>query len=130
MIKDLWWNDYVGIKFVNGGRDRNGCDCAGLVCLVYRELLQLDVSQHFGFYDATDRQQAADLLLRASREWNEVQTPADFDVALLRELGTPCHVGIVCNKGRSILHVQAGINAVIQDLSAWTGHIDSFWRQP
>lgn len=32
-----WVNDYVGIPYAVGGRDRNGLDCWGLLCVVFRE---------------------------------------------------------------------------------------------
>ena len=34
---NTWWNKYVGIPYAPGMSSRDGCDCWGLVRLVYRE---------------------------------------------------------------------------------------------
>lgn len=126
-----WWNDFVGVPFKNGGRDRQGCDCAGLVCLVYQELLGVDVGVDFGFYDSEDRYTAEQLIDAASVNWTEIEKPQDFDVVRLCIHGDPCHVGIICNGGKSILNVRAGVNAVIEPLyrDPWKRRTHSFWRR-
>lgn len=127
----MWWNAFVGIPFKNGGRDRAGCDCAGLVCLVYQELLKLDVGIDFGFYNAEDRYTAEQLIDSASRHWTEVTEPQDLDVVRLLVHGDPCHVGIVCNGGKSVLNVRARVNAIIEplDRDPWKRRIHSFHRR-
>jgi len=127
-----WWNDYVGIKFVDQGRDRSGCDCAGLVCLVYSEQLNRDIGAQFGFYDSNDASQTAELFADASKDWDQVTEPQDFDVVRLIVQNEPCHVGIVCNGGKSVLNVRKSTRAVIEPLDArpWNARIDSFWRYP
>lgn len=131
-----WWNDYVGIPYKDGGRERDGADCAGLVCLVYREQLKLDVDESFGFYDPDNREEASGLLKKASDKWLPVE-PEDvkeFDVVRLKIYSDPCHVGIVfkCDDGLRVLNVRKGVNAVIEPLDAqpWSTRIDSFWRKP
>lgn len=125
-----WWNKYVGIPYKDSGRDRDGADCAGLVCLVYRDELGRDVDQDLGFYDALDKDQATELLgVATSAQWEQVQEPQDFDAVLLLIHGEPCHVGIICDGGKSVLNVRAKVNAVIEPLDGiWASRIDSYWR--
>ena len=126
-----WWNDYVGIPYRDAGRAQTGCDCAGLVVLVYKERLGIDLADEFGFYDPQDSKQSADLLQQVSRGWQKVEEPQDFDVVKLLVMNDPCHVGIVCNGGKSVLNTRLHVNAVIEPLHTgkWATRIDSFWRQ-
>jgi probable lipoprotein NlpC len=126
-----WWNNYVGIPYKDGGRDRTGCDCAGLVCLIYKEQLGIDVDHDFGFYDPADRTHSVELLDDLSKDWQEVQEPRDFDVVRLRVFSDPCHLGIIVNGGNHILNIRKGVRAVIEPLNRrpWSTRIDSYWRQ-
>lgn len=36
-------NDFIGIPFVDKGRDIKGCDCYGLIKLYYKEILNIDI---------------------------------------------------------------------------------------
>ena len=46
----MWTDDYIGIPFLPDGRDRDGLDCYGLVCLVYRDRLGVDLPGIRGIY--------------------------------------------------------------------------------
>jgi cell wall-associated NlpC family hydrolase len=101
-----WVNDYVGVPYVENGRDRDGWDCWGLVLAVYRDRLGLDLpdwrwSQPFGplerlraFRDAVDD---------GACQATELVAPEDYAIALVHaERDRPHHVGIVVGFG--VLH--------------------------
>jgi cell wall-associated NlpC family hydrolase len=133
----MWWNQYVGIPYLESGRDRDlGLDCAGLVCLVYREQFGLEVDQFFDEYSSSDLKQSEELLERARKDWHQVEKPQNGDVVLLRMLGHSCHVGVVVDVQEgpfraSVLNVRENVHAVIEDLRGprWKNHIDSYWRR-
>lgn len=37
----IWSDRFIGIPFEDHGRARAGCDCWGLVCLIYQEELAI-----------------------------------------------------------------------------------------
>lgn len=132
-MNKYWWNDYVGLPYKDMGRDGSGVDCAGLVCLVYRELKGINLDQEFGFYDPMNRAQAAELIQKVSAGWHQVEHPQDFDVAklLIVKCEEPSHLGIVVNGGKSLLNVREKIGTVIEPIRGgiWEGRIHSYWRQ-
>ena len=106
---------YIGIPFVDGGRDRRGCDCWGLVRMVLAEQAGIDLPT-YGDISATE-------LLAISRTvrgaistdevWRRVDVPRDLDVVVMRQRAdverTPYHLGIVW-KGR-LLHTATGVDS-------------------
>ena len=116
-----WTADYVGLPFVDGGRDRAGVDCWGLVCLVFADRLGITLPG-YGEISAAE-------LLRVSRAmaeyrdagpWRPVYRPAAFDVVLMRGttehhgslVGVPCHVGVMAD-GQSLLHITHASSVVL-----------------
>ena len=116
-------NEYLGIPFEDGGRDRCGCDCWGLVRLVLYEKHGVTVPAYgdIGVADllhiARTMQQAV-----ATGPWAEVkrdQLQAGDVVVLkniLKPVQFPCHVGIMID-GNKMLHTEfaAGAHIVLVD---------------
>lgn len=105
---------YIGIPFVDGGRDRRGCDCWGLVRLVLAEQAGIEVPS-YGEISARELL-AISRTVRcavAGEPWRIVETPRDLDVAVMRQRAdvdlTPYHLGIVW-KGR-LLHTATGVDS-------------------
>jgi cell wall-associated NlpC family hydrolase len=101
-----WVGRYVGIPFVSGGRDIEGCDCYGLVRLVLLErfgyklpLLSGDYSDALNSTDLEPVIIAKIPLLSGER----IETPEAGAVAVMRSRGLPSHIGIFAS-GQFILH--------------------------
>lgn len=93
---DEWSNAYVGLPYRLGGRDRSGLDCWGLIEVVYRERLGIDIGEHHaidpgpdGWYEDAEREVA-----RYIPEWCEIERPAAMDGLLFKIKGHPCHTGL------------------------------------
>lgn len=58
-----------------------------------------------------------------------VASPERGDVALLRVMGEPCHIGIMVSP-KEMLHCMAGTNACIERLESprWRGRVVGYWR--
>lgn len=124
----FWWNDYVGVPYRDGGSDRSGCDCWGLVRMVLAERFGQDVPAPDTL--GMDRAAMANAML-AAREaaWEPVADPSSGDVVLLRVEGQPSHVGIVTLPGW-MLHALEGQSAVVESYRAgrWAGRVQGVYR--
>lgn len=141
-----WHAAYVGIPFVEHGRDRAGCDCWGLVRLVWKEQAGLDVPCHGTVYGATrDGRPIADAIragLAGEEEWEPVPAGDErpFDAVLMKGFWwdeeaearkvSPIHVGLVLAPG-TLLHIEHGTGAVLVDYRAdrtISRRVVGFWR--
>jgi cell wall-associated NlpC family hydrolase len=97
-----WASKYIRIPFQDRGRGFNGCDCYGLLRLVYRYELGidlLDLSDQYSSYK--DQHCVKSLVAFEKMKWEEIskgkQKP--FDAVLIRlDCAEFNHVGIVINE--------------------------------
>ena len=85
-----WSNAYIGLPHVALGRARSGCDCWGLVRLVYREQLGIALPAYTpeGICVLEEGEIEA-LIGQATSDgaWEPVAEPAPFDVLIYRRGG-------------------------------------------
>lgn len=113
----MWAAKYVGLPFVDFGRDFTGVDCWGLVRLVLMEEAHIDVPT-YGEISAHDLIKVTQTISSESSidPWRPVQRNElqAFDLALMR--GRPMHVGIMAD-AKHLLHVEEKICAVFLPLT-------------
>lgn len=101
-----WSNRFIGVPFVDFGRDRSGCDCWGLACIIYREELGITLPDYLGDYASTEEQAEIAALIEGGRSsplWVPVSGPAiAFDIAVFRRGHLSNHVGVVIRHGLMI----------------------------
>lgn len=102
---------YLDIPFKSQGRDHDGCDCWGLVCLIYREQRGIELTA-FADTPASALRDVAKLIDGNKGEWLKVDRPRPLDVVLMRAISREtsrlvAHVGIVID-GRRVLHINEG----------------------
>ena len=129
-----WTDSYIEIPFEPDGRDRNGLDCYGLVCLVYRECLNITLPDYVGIF--TDQsfatlKKVACVMAEGREKWTKVDTPQPFDMVMLRTGKRQWHVGIVIDRSR-MLHIMSGINSCIEQYTGlhWKNRVVEFRRWP
>ena len=109
-----WSDKYIGIPFLEGGRDFNGCDCGGLVLLVLRCEKGI-IGRDFTSYELEDFRSHRGLTLIGkgidevvAEDWRPVDgKPHSFDLLRFNTGKASCHVGIYVGDGR-FLHVESG----------------------
>lgn len=109
---------YIGIPFKDHGRDKDGCDCWGLVRLVYKEQLGIELPDLGDTYsDAYARSEVNQTVNGATAQnWNidvtnEPRKP--LDVLTFTRGGIETHVGLYVSEG-VMLHVVDGIKTALE----------------
>lgn len=106
-----WHEKYLGIPFKIGGRSFDGCDCAGLVILVYNNELNKivkDVSEAYSreqFQHRDGRVLLSKFIDECTSQWFEVAMHdiKQFDMVRYAYGSAECHCGIYCGNGY-VLH--------------------------
>lgn len=119
----MWWHKYVGIPFVEKGRDASGLDCWGLVQLVYKQELSIELPSYLDVYETTNDRDALAAMISSESEqkWQDVaDLPKPFDIVILNMRGVPMHVGII-TKPNHMIHCAHGIGTAHEHLgtSRW-----------
>tara|TARA_A100000171_G_scaffold28305_3_gene26443 strand:+ start:3199 stop:3582 length:384 start_codon:yes stop_codon:yes gene_type:complete len=122
------FSEYIGIPFQAGGRDRCGCDCWGLLRLIYKERLGVDLPAYTG-YDRPLGERAAALIQEGRTEWEAVSRPEPMDAVLFKVGGRPNHIGLVVVPGLMI-HSATGKDSCIESYNRplWRSRIEGFYR--
>ena len=97
---------FIGIPYVEHGRDYSGADCWGVVYLFYRDVLGRPIPAYSAEMQARafhHRDIGALIKSERAAHWVEVEQPDHGDVALMRTGREESHVGIFISGGR-ILH--------------------------
>jgi len=128
----FWAGYYIGLPFLDHGRDRAGVDCWGLVRLVMAEQFGIALPSFVYEYQRTTQvEKISALIERESPKWKQIEIGAEAcgDVAVLRVRGKPMHVGIVLGD-QQMLHIELGINSVIERYVGprWADRIHGFYR--
>ena len=109
---------YLGIPFADHGADRSGCDCFGLVQLVYREELGLVLPQLGDIYGSAYARQEVDAAVKAAvcGDWTVDVTGGPYlpwDVLVFRRGRDECHVGLYLWPG-TMLHILQGVDSCLE----------------
>ncbi|MFN3827780.1 MAG: C40 family peptidase [Micavibrio sp.] len=129
-----WVSGYIGIPFAEKGRDRDGCDCWGLVRLVLQDIYGVkDLPAYTETYsDTKDTENLPRVYeTEAERDWIRIDADQELpgDVVLMRIRAVPMHVGVVIAKGWMI-HVCEGIDSTREryDGLEWRSRIIGYFR--
>ena len=100
-----WSNRFIGIPYFEFGRQRSGCDCWGLACIIYREEFGIILPDYLGYGSVDEHQEIAALIEGAttSPHWEKVAAEVEpFDIAIFRRGVLSTHLGVVIRSGLMI----------------------------
>lgn len=112
----MLFDRFVGIPYLDKGRSIVGCDCWGLLWLVYRVLRGIELPSYAECYvTGADRREMAQLIAGELDDWQEIPATEEqkFDGVLMRESSFPRHIGIIVAPGQ-MLHVERGQTSRIE----------------
>lgn len=126
---------YTNIPFKDCGQDFDGCDCAGLLRLVYKNELGIDLPDWHGMYNTTQYSHGLELekILTSMLGENGIEVPLDkiqpFDVLSIRIGRAEMHVGIVVDKTH-FLHIVEGDKVLCERINSfkWKQRITGAFR--
>lgn len=128
-----WVSGYVGLPFLDRGRDRRGVDCWGLLKLVYAERFGV-LLPSLSYAGVDDRGGiAAEVVhqLDPPHRWEPlgVDEPEIGDAALFRVGRDPGHVGLLVARNR-MLHAHAGTDSCVERLDSptWASRLEGVYR--
>lgn len=132
MKKTFDTSKYIGIPYTNKGRDFNGCDCWGLVRLIYKEEYEINLLSFYGEYENSEEGVAVKEVVQKGKDlFDNVQkdTPDYGDIIVFNMKGNPCHVGVYVGNGK-VLHVLRGTEGVIERLSSHRlkGRVEGYYE--
>lgn len=129
-----WVGHYIGIPYLERGRDRRGYDCWGLASAVWREIFALDVPSYDERYACAEDAAEIGRLIRGdlpASPWREVplKEARAGDGILLRIKGEPCHVGVIVEPPY-FLHIHRGTGAGLErvDSLLWSRRVLGVFR--
>lgn len=111
-----WIDAYVGLPFVDLGRDRQGVDCWGLVRLVLAERFRVEAPAWDGRYPDCDMRSMRRMEAHVKGVlplFERIEAPVAGDLVLVKVGGLPVHVGIVVAPGW-MLHAEFGIDSACE----------------
>lgn len=108
-----WWGKYVGIPFLDRGRDMAGLDCWGLVRLIYAQERGIELPD-YGEVSSTDLLRVARSLDAGSERWLPVEVPEAFDLVAMRlyDRAWIGHVGVMVD-ARTMIHTEDKIAVAV-----------------
>lgn len=122
---------YVGIPYLDKGRDRAGIDCWGVVRLVLREVFHVELPSYDETYCDGDDWQAIGTAVRAGllHGWRRVERPQAGDLLVLAIARRPWHCALMLDAVH-FLHAAPGDSTVIDRLDSqrWARRIEGIYR--
>lgn len=122
------FGDYIGIPYGNRGRTHAGCDCYGLISLIYADMRGIILDPLDGYSNSDDAKQVQTVIEKESRHWLKVDKPKVYDVIVFRMKGKPCHVGMYIGGGKFI-HSLKNRNSCVERLNnaVWVNLVEGYY---
>ncbi len=125
---------FLQVPFKHAGRSMDGCDCWGIVKLIYKDLYNIDLIDFEGSteYDTNWYAKGDDIIIQNYyKQWEIIQNKdvLPYDMVFFKNNhGVTNHIGLVLSKRRFIHCSKAG--TIVSKLSdeKWDSRIENYYR--
>lgn len=118
---------YIGLPFLEGGRNANGLDCWGLVCLFYKNERGIDLNEETS-YQIKNKKSCQVFANETKENFQRVKKPRFGDLVSLTISGFEAHVAIYIGNGM-ILHSWNKTNSIYENIKpVWDKRIAGYYR--
>lgn len=130
-VAPAWAAPYVGIPYVDKGRDRNGIDCWGVCRLALAEVFGIALPDYTDHYrDGMDWAAIGAAVHDGLADgWRRTEQPRGGDLLILRIAARPWHCALMLDS-LLFLHAMPGGSTVIErlDTPRWACRIEGIYR--
>ena len=127
----IWSNNYLGIPYREFGRAFTGCDCWGIVYLVYQSECGITLPTYDHAYHSTEERAEISALIndaKASAVWTQIERPKPFDLATFRRGTQTSHIGIVVTPNWMLHMSEAGARLENYKEPVWRHRLTGIFR--
>jgi len=123
-----WAGRYVGIPYTGKGRDLAGLDCLGLLYLIYKNDLGIDLPDYDN-YNHADNKTIEGVFNAGIDEWMRIPNAEPGALVMLTIGGLTTHLGI-CIGDNKFIHCMDGVDCTIDRLDSlrWDKRIEGFYK--
>jgi len=123
---------YRGLQYVDHGRDMSGVDCWGLIYLIYKNELGIEIPAWSAEYQTANKLPISEILSKkyCMDRWEKSLKPFVGAIGLF-EIGGNFHVGVCLDKrGRNMLHIMKGTQSTIENIIgiSWKNRFRGRWK--
>ena len=126
-----WAEKYVGIPYLLHSRSIENCDCYGLICLIYKNELNIELPLFDEFYNdnANDRE-ILKLFEENRKKWKQVYDKKIGDIVYFVIAGLEKHVGLLVGDNCFIHNLRQGGSSTLANLNSpkWRRRIVGIYR--
>ena len=126
-----WVKNYIGIPFVEKGSVHTGCDCYGLIRLIYKEHFNIDLTDFTSAYSTTkDSCAISKIIEKETILWEKVRDEKEGDVTLFRIKNMLWHVGFIVEKNMMLHTMEGCVDSCIERIDSllWKNRLEGFYR--
>ena len=125
----MQWIKYVGIPYLDKGRDTAGIDCWGLARLVYKDEFNVELPSLTENYEHDSTARISELIAIQKEGWVKVEEPKPGHLIVFRVLGKESHIGIYIGQNK-FLHARERYSSSIERLDSvqWRNRIAGFYE--
>ena len=126
-----WAEKYIGIPYKLHSWGFDGCDCYGLIALIYKNELGIKLPRYDESYSAkSDSNELAKIYEAEVKRWKEISKPEVGCVVYFVVAGSPKHVGIVVDDKHFVHNLKSPQSSMMSDFtsSKWKDRLIGFYK--